>query len=75
MDDIVEPYGRRGQHVALVPNEPTWTDGVARHQDMGARIAFTAWTRMISMDTVDVERIETLISKYLGIDNHRGATG
>jgi len=72
---IVEPYERNGQHVVLVPNDPTWTDGVARHQDMGTPIAVTAWTRMISMDTVDAERIETFISKYLGIDNHSGPTG
>jgi hypothetical protein len=72
---IVEPYDRNGQHVALAPNNPSWTDGVARHQDMGAPIAVTAWTRIITMDSVDEERIQTFIRKYLGIDNHRGPTG
>ncbi len=75
MAAIVEPYGRNGQHILKAPNNPNWTDGVARHQDMGTPIAVTAWTPMISMDTVNVERIETFVSKYLGIDNHRGPTG
>lgn len=75
LEAIVEPYDRADQHVVLAPNEPLWSDGVSSHSDMGAPIAVTAWSRLLTLDTVDEERIQAFIGKYMGIDNHAGSGG
>jgi hypothetical protein len=69
---IIEPYINEGRHLVLAPNDPTWTigNGAPLHQDMGARIALTAWTRILKMDEVDEETIRTFIERYEGIDHH-----
>jgi hypothetical protein len=69
---IVEPYLRAGRHVVMVPNDPTWTIGGSQplHQDMGATIALTAWTRILKMDEVDEAAIRSFIDRYEGIDHH-----
>jgi len=38
---------------------------------MDSRIALTAWTKMLTMDEVDRERIEEFINAYRGIDHHK----
>jgi hypothetical protein len=69
---IVEPYLRAGRHVVMAPNDPTWTIGGSQplHQDMGAKIALTAWTRILKMDEVDEAAIRSFIDRYEGIDHH-----
>jgi len=71
---LLEPYWNAGRHVTLAPNDPTWTDDTAtpQHKDMGARIAVTAWQRLLTMEAVDAEAIRAFIERYEGIDNHRG---
>lgn len=69
---IVEPYERSNQRVVLVPNDPEWTDGIARHAEMDTLIAVAAWNRLLTLEHVDEERIQAFIRKYEGIDHHRG---
>jgi hypothetical protein len=77
LESILEPYFAAGRHVALVPNDPTWTVGGSQplHRDMGARIALTAWQRLLTMDEVDAETIRQFIERYEGIDHHQGSIG
>jgi hypothetical protein len=75
LEAIVEPYDRADQHVVLAPNEPQWSAGVSSHADMGAPIAVTAWNRLLALESVDKERIQAFIAKYVGINNHVGSGG
>ena len=70
--DIVEPYSRAGRHAVMVPNDPAWTIGDSQplHGDMGARIALTAWQRLLPLDDVDEEAIRAFIERYEGVDHH-----
>ncbi len=72
LEDLVQPYISQGQHVVMVPNDPTWSinGGPALHQDMGARIAVTAWQRILKLDEVDSGKIRSFIQRYQGIDHH-----
>jgi len=45
------------------------------YTNMDSTIALTAWTKMLTLDTVDRDRIEDFIKAYRGIDHHVGATG
>ncbi|MFN8494944.1 MAG: DUF3105 domain-containing protein [Caldilineaceae bacterium] len=77
LTDIADPYLKAGKHVAVVPNNPKWTVGNSQplHQDMGAKIALTAWTKILKMDQVDATKIRKFIDRYEGIDHHVGAQG
>lgn len=72
LTEIVQPYIDRGQHVAMLPNQPGWSinNGQSLHEDIGAPIVLTAWTKMLKLDEFDAERIESFIRRYEGIDNH-----
>jgi len=75
---IARPLIAAGRHLAVVRNDPTWVgDGSvpSLHQDMGARIALTAWRRIDKFDEFDEARIRAFIERYEGIDNHVGSTG
>ncbi len=39
--------------------------------DMDSRFAVTAWTRLLTLDEVDRDKIEAFIDAYRGIDHHR----
>jgi hypothetical protein len=54
---IVEKYERQ---VVLAP-----------YPTMKSRIALTAWTRIETLDDVDVKRITRFIEAYRGIDHHK----
>lgn len=73
LSSLVSSYLGRDRHVVLVPNDPTWgvENGQSFHQDMGARIALTAWQRIDKFDEFDAERIRAFIERYEGIDHHR----
>ena len=58
LEAIVADKG--SEHLALHP-----------YENMDGRIALTAWTRMLTLDTVDRDQIEAFIDAYRGIDNHR----
>jgi hypothetical protein len=72
LKEIVQPYISAGRHVVLAPNDPNWSinGGQPLHKDMGARIALTAWTRILKMDEVDEDAIRAFIQRYVGIDHH-----
>lgn len=74
LESVLEPYLASGRHVVLARNDPTWTEGGSAplHKDMGARIALTAWRKLLLMDEVNADTIRTFIDKYEGIDHHRG---
>ena len=73
LEAILDPYLASGRHVILTRNDPTWTvNGQFMHKDMGARIALSAWRKLLLMDEVDADTIRTFIEKYEGIDHHRG---
>jgi hypothetical protein len=40
------------------------------HQDMGARIAVTAWQHLAKYNEVEPAQIHALIERYEGIDHH-----
>lgn len=40
------------------------------YPNMDSRIAVTAWTRLLTMETVDREKILDFINEYRGIDHH-----
>lgn len=68
---IVQPYLDDDRHVVLAPNDPTWMGGgLSRHEDMGAKIAIVAWTRVLKLDEVDAEKINAFIEHYEGKDHH-----
>jgi len=72
LEELVQPYLDAGEHVAVVPNDPTWVDanGLTVHKDMGAKIAAVAWRRVLKMDEFDGEKLKGFIDRYEGIDNH-----
>lgn len=76
LDGLIRPYVESGRHVVMLPNDPTWmgSEGSVTplHQDMGARIALTAWQKIDKFDEFDAERIRSFIERYEGIDHHRG---
>lgn len=74
LEAIVEPYLAEGRHVVLTRNDPNWVVGGSAplHKDMGARIALTAWRKLLLMDEVNADTIRTFIDRYEGIDHHRG---
>jgi hypothetical protein len=74
LEAILEPYLAEGRHVVLARNDPTWVVGTSQplHKDMGARIALTAWRKLLLMDEVNADTIRTFIDRYEGIDHHRG---
>lgn len=76
---VARPLIAAGRHVAVVRNDPTWAGDAgsvaALHQDMGARIALTAWRRIDKFDEFDEARILAFIERYEGIDNHAGSPG
>lgn len=45
------------------------------YPDMDSRIAVTAWTKMLTMEEVDRDRIEEFIEKYRGLDHHVAPIG
>lgn len=73
LEEVLQPYADSGRHVLLVRNDPSWTVNGSQplHQDMGARIALTAWQRIDKFDEFDAERIRAFIDRYEGIDHHR----
>ena len=73
LEEVVQPYVDDGQHVLLLQNDPTWTINGSQplHQDMGARIALTAWQRIDKFDEFDADRIRAFIERYEGIDHHQ----
>lgn len=77
LKEIVQPFIDQGQHVVLAPNDPTWSinGGAPLQQDMGARIAITAWQRILKLDEVDSGKIRAFIQKYQGIDHHVAGIG
>lgn len=77
LDAVVQSYLSQGKRVVLVPNDPTWSNGgpTPWHQDMGSRIALTAWQRIDKFDDFDAERIRQFIDAYEGIDHHVGSNG
>lgn len=77
LKEIVQPYISQGRHIVLTPNDPNWSINGSQplHQDMGARIALTAWTRILKMDEVDDGAIRAFIQRYVGIDHHVPGTG
>ena len=44
------------------------------YPNMDSRIAVTAWTRMITMEDVDVDAIQEFIDAYKGADHHRAGS-
>ncbi len=74
LEEVLDPFLANGRHVVLARNDPTWVEGSSGplHKDMGARIALTAWRKLLLMDEVNADTIRTFIEKYEGIDHHRG---
>ncbi|MEZ4866856.1 MAG: DUF3105 domain-containing protein [Caldilineaceae bacterium] len=72
LHDFAQPYIDGGRHIAVVPNDPTWTtpDGAKPHGDMGAPIAVTAWRKLLTLDAFDAAKISQFIDTYEGIDHH-----
>ena len=77
LTDLVQPYLAQGKHVVLAPNNPAWSINGSQplHQDMEARIALTAWQRILKLDEVDSSAVRTFIERYEGIDHHVAGTG
>jgi len=74
LDEILTPYLNTGRKVILTPNAPNFQAGGSQpvHQDMGAKIALTAWQRLLTMDEVDAQKVRAFIDRYEGIDHHSG---
>lgn len=72
LTESVQPYVSAGRHVVMAPNRPDWTAGGGDplHEDMGAKIVLTAWTKVLKLDEYDAEQIESFIRRYEGIDHH-----
>lgn len=72
LTESVEPFISTGRHVVLVPNQPGWSvgNGPSLHEDMGSKIALTAWTKSLKLDEYDADAIEDFIRRYEGIDHH-----
>lgn len=77
LEELTKPYMQAGKHVLVAPNDPTWTDGGNKplHKDMGAKIAITAWTKILKMDEFDGPRLKEFIDRYEGKDHHNGVNG
>jgi hypothetical protein len=77
LQEIVQPYLSQDRHVVMAPNDPTWSinGGPPLHQDMGARIALTAWQHILKLDEVDGGKIRAFIQQYEGKDHHVAGTG
>lgn len=73
LEELVDGYLRAERRLLLMPNDPTWREGDSQpwHEDMGQRIALTAWQRIDKFDEFDSERIRAFIKRYEGIDHHR----
>ncbi len=69
---LIQPHINAGRHVAMLPNQPGWSDGgsAVLHKDMEAKIALVAWGKLLKMDEVDEGRITRFIEKYQGLDHH-----
>ena len=73
LEALVEPYRTADRRVILTRNDPNWTlNGQQLHKDMGARIALAAWRKLLLVDEVNADTINTFIEKYEGVDHHRG---
>ena len=72
LSDFAQPYIDAGRHVAVVPNDPSWTTaaGVHPHADMGAPIAVVAWQKLLKLDEFDGDKMAQFIEAYEGIDHH-----
>ncbi len=73
LEEVLTPFIRRGDHVVLVPNDPTYVapTGDTLHEDMGSRIAMAAWQRLDKFDEFDADRVRAFIDRYEGIDHHQ----
>ena len=73
LEELLDPYTRAQRRVLLLPNDPTWRVGNSQplHQDMGNRIALTAWQRIDKFDEFDAERIRAFVERYEGVDHHQ----
>lgn len=71
---VLDPFWAANRNVVLAPNDPNFRIGSSGplHKDMGARIALTAWRKLLTLDEVDPEVIRTFVERYEGIDHHRG---
>ncbi len=45
------------------------------YPNMDSRIALTAWTKLLTLDTVDEGRIKSFVKAYRGIDHHVPGAG
>jgi hypothetical protein len=72
LTEIVEPAVEAGQRVVMMPNDPTAESDSGRliHEDMGSRIALTAWGRIDTFEEFEAERVRGFINRYQGIDHH-----
>lgn len=72
LSNTVRSFIDTGRHVIMVPNDQTWSpnDGQPLLADMGARIAVTAWQRLLKLDEYDHDAIRGFIERYEGIDHH-----
>ena len=72
--EVLSPYFRENANVILAPNDPSWTDGGSQplHQDMDARVALTAWGRLLTLDEIDEVAMRDFIERYEGLDHHAG---
>ena len=73
LEEILAPYIDAGNNVILAPNDPTWRENGSQllHQDMGATIALVAWQKLLLMEEVNADTINTFVERYEGIDHHR----
>jgi hypothetical protein len=74
LEAIVQPYLSTQRKLVVVRNDPSWLDpnGQPLHKDMGAKIAVTAWGKLLKLDEVDATRIQAFIAQNEGIDHHSG---
>ena len=72
ISSVATPYIEAGRHVLVAPNDPTWTinDSEPLHQEIGSRIALSAWRRVLLLDEFDAELIQRFIEEFEGIDHH-----
>lgn len=77
LKDLTQPYLNAGKHVVMLPNDPTFTAGgsTPAHKDMGAKFALVAWTKVVKMDSVDLDRMRHFIDKYVMVDHHVAGQG
>lgn len=58
LEKLADEY--RGRHIVVAP-----------YADMEYKIAFTAWTRLLPLESADKEQIKKFIRAYEGIDHHK----